>query len=220
MRSLLGLLNHNVPMKTTLEGIPCCLQGSDSSLRAMEITSPKEERFRSAVESWRCRDKGYWSESNSLKERKPPGKCHPETGSFLVQSANCGSSGGEALSSLYHPSFSLSSEKTFLSQTHSPRASPRDLFGGTWLSQGLRQHFAPLPVLPRGQVMGTGRAGAVTNPSRYSRVVKDTPSAVGVSRAQALAAGLVLAARLHGHPGELQEERGQPVRLLTGLRMA
>lgn len=55
MRPLLGLLNHKIPIKTTLERIPCCLLGSDSSLRAMEITtSPKEGRFRLAVESWRC----------------------------------------------------------------------------------------------------------------------------------------------------------------------
>lgn len=38
---------------------------------------------------------------------------------------------------------------------------------------------------------------------RYSRVVEDAPAAVGVARAQALAAAPVLTARLHGDSGEL-----------------
>lgn len=37
MRPLLGLLNHEVPMKTTLEWVPWHLLGSGSSLRVMQI---------------------------------------------------------------------------------------------------------------------------------------------------------------------------------------
>lgn len=59
-------------------------------------------------------------------------------------------------------------------------------------------------------------AGMLTNTSRYLRVVKHTPSTVRVSWAQALTAGLVLAAGLHRHPGELQEERGQIIRIFIG----
>lgn len=48
-----------------------------------------------------------------------------------------------------------------------------------------------------------GQAGGRRSGRRYSRVVEDAPAAVGVARAQALAAAPVLTARLHGDSGEL-----------------
>lgn len=54
-----------------------------------------------------------------------------------------------------------------------------------------------------GEESSGGKREAGGSCGRYSRVVEDTPAAVGITRAQALAAAPVLTARLHGDSGEL-----------------
>lgn len=79
----------------------------------------------------------------------------------------------------------------------------RDFFfasgGGSW---GLRELL--LPSLPLAWMRG---------PRPDLHVVERAPAAVGVSRAQALPAGRVLLAGLHGHPGHLQGRSTASARL-------
>lgn len=53
---------------------------------------------------------------------------------------------------------------------------------------------------------------------RYSRVVEHTPAAVGVARAKALAAALILPTGLHRDSGELGWDRKTAVRALQNTQ--
>lgn len=82
--------------------------------------------------------------------------------------------------------------------------------------------FNVICFLQLGRLLGVVKAafpiaatGVDAGPRPDLHVVERAPAAVGVSRAQALPAGRVLLAGLHGHPGHLQGRSTASVCLLA-----